>query len=147
MCVTAGLGKENGDRVLRGILLKDAVAGLNVTRRTTPFIGVETKEVQTICSLLAASEIVLEHGTQFGDIRSGISDRNRAVPFVVTVDLDITSCSQNKRGRFRSHLGCDNLVADEDACGVVKLNEFVEDGCESMKLSLGPRGLVLEHDC
>lgn len=141
--VAAGLGEENGDRIVRGILLELVVTRLDVARGTTPFVGVQTEEVQIVRRILVTSQVVLEHGTEFGDIRSRVSNGDWTVPFVVPISLDITGRRQDVRGCCRSLFGGDDFVADEDASSVVELLELIKDGLESVKLSFGPLRMVL----
>lgn len=141
--VAAGFGKENGDWIGRGILLEHVVTRLDVARGTTPLIGVQTEKVETINGILATSQVFLEHGTEFGDIRRRVPDGNWTVPLVVTVSLDITGRSQDIGSCGGTLLGRDDFVTDEDASGVVKLLELIEDRLESVKLSLSPLGVSL----
>lgn len=143
MSVAAGFGEENGDRIVRGILLEHVVTRLDVARGSTPLVGVQTEKVQTITRILATSQVFLEHGTEFGDIRGRVSDGDRTIPLVVAISLDITGRGQDVRSSGRSLLGRDDFIADEDATGVVELLEFIEDSLETVKLSLSPLGVGL----
>lgn len=143
--VAAGFGEEDGDRIGRGILLEHVVTRLDVARGTTPFVGVQTKEVETISRILATSQVFLEHGTEFGDIRGRVSDGDWTVPLVVTISLDIAGRGQDIRSCGGALLGRDDFVTDEDASGVVELLELIEDSRESVKLSLSPLGVGLDY--
>lgn len=125
MSVAASFGEENGDRIVRGILLEHIVTRLDVARGTTPLVGVQSEKVQTITRILATSQVFLEHGTEFGDIRGRVSDGDRTVPLVVAISLDITGRGQDIRSCGGSLLGRDDLVADKDATGVVEPLELI----------------------
>lgn len=105
---------------------------------TTPLIRIQPKEIQTIRRFLATCQVVLEHRTQLSDVSSGIPNGNWTVSFKFAVGLDITNSSQNKGGCSGSLLGSNNFVPNKDACSVVVILEFVENGLEPVELSFGP---------
>lgn len=45
-----------------------AVSGRLVCRSATPFVGIEAEEVDNLIGFRATGEVILQHGSQFGDI-------------------------------------------------------------------------------
>lgn len=141
--VATRLGEENGNGVVRGILLQHVVSRNLVARLAAPLVGVQRVEVQALRFVLGACKVVLEHGAQVGDICSGIANGDVPVTLLITVGLDITGSSQNVGGGVGAIGHGQDFVADKDTGGVIKLLELIENFLETVELGLVPvRGFL-----
>ena len=125
--VAASLRKEDGNVVAFGHGLEVAVSGRIVCRSTAPFIRVEAEEVDNLVGFGTASEVILQHRSQFGDISCRVPDWDLAVLLLGHVRLHVcrssldVGCSEGASSRV------DDLIPDPESCQIVVLLEDVHD--------------------
>jgi hypothetical protein len=101
--VAASLGEEDRDRVVGRVLLEHVIAG-NCVRgvSSTPFVRIERIEIEPFGGLGTASQVVLKHGAEFGDVGGGVTNGDLAVFFGVAVGFDVASSGEDVRGSIRT---------------------------------------------
>jgi hypothetical protein len=141
--VTTRLGEEDGDRVAGGVLLQLGVTRRAVGGGAAPFVGVEREEVQVFGAVGRASEVVLQHGTQTGDISRGISDGDLTVALGVSVRFNVARRGLDVGSSLGAVQRGEDLIANEHTGNIVVAVEGVQHLFVCGELGVGPAGGIL----
>ena len=117
--IAASLAEEDGDGVVRSILLQSRVAALGVRRIATPLVRIQAEEIQSLGAVTSTSQVVLEIWTKISNVGSRVADWNLAVALGVAVGLHVPSSGLDVRGGGAIGADVEHLVADEEAAEVV----------------------------
>jgi len=115
--ITARLGEEDRDAVVRAHGFEVRVPGDRVAGVAAPFIRVEAEEVDVLGGGGGAGEVVLERGAraQGRDVSGRVADWDGAVVFERDIGLDVCDGGFDVWCCWRAGCGVDDFVADPEA--------------------------------
>lgn len=105
---------------------------------TAPLVGIEAEEINDLIRLVTTSEIILQHGTQLGNISSRISDGNLSVFLCSHVGLQVSRGSLDVWSSQGAISSVDNFVSNPEACQVVVLLKDVHNIGKGEELFFSP---------
>jgi hypothetical protein len=136
--IAASFGEKDRDVVACGHSLEVDVSGRVVCRRTTPFVRIEAIKIDNLIRFRATGKIILEHGSQFGDISGRVSNGDLSVFLGGHICLHIGGSSLDIWRCERASGSVDDFISDPESSQVVVFLEDVHDFGESEELLLGP---------
>lgn len=136
--VASSLGEEERDVVAGGVGLEVDIAGHLEGAITAPLIRVQTEEVGALSIAGAASQVVLQVGTQLGNVCTRISYQEVPVALAVAVGLHVAHSGFDVGGSGAVSARVEHFVTDEEAGDVVIARESVHDSGIGVVLALGP---------
>ena len=145
--VAARLREEDGYAVVFSHGLEIAVPRCLVCSITAPLVRIEAEKINDLIRLVATSEIILQHGTQLGNISSRISNGNLSVFLGSHVGLQVSCGCLDVWSSRRSVSSVDDFVSDPEAPQVVVLLKDVHDFGKCCELIFCPDGTSLKNHC
>jgi len=136
--IAACFREKDGYAVVFSHGLEIAVPRCLVCSITAPLVRIEAEKINDLIRLVATSEIILQHGTQLGNISSRISNGNLSVFLGSHVGLQVSCGCLDVWSSRRSVSSVDDFVSDPEAPQVVVLLKDVHNIGKGEELVFSP---------